>query len=511
MVRRKQSPQTGGEAPLPDPEKRTKLKAKALAALVADCGGTYSPEQLQKLKPELEAQLKLEPDLETDPKADPESQTEPISLPPAEVLPGITLNEQQRTALATMEAFVQGREKLFLLTGYAGTGKTTLLQALLTRMIAAGDRRRVTLTALSNKATKVLGEMAARWAIAVDCMTCCRLLGLKPTIDKETGAQKFVVDRKRKALIHYYDLVIVDECSMINQEMWILLVEAIARLDRKTQLLFVGDPAQLPPINEERSLCFDQIYQRFDLTEVMRYGGAIGVLAENIRQNLARPSLPILVNDTNETQTEGIIVVSSPIWENLLEKAFKSDRYAENPDQVRVLAYTNRRVQTLNSQIRATLYGKQLSRFMVGERLIANAPCLDGDSVLLQTSQECEVLAIAEGTADQWRVWVLTVQTEDGDIHRLRVLHEAEEHRFATQLEHYAAERQWRVFWDLKEFFHEVTYAYCLTVHKSQGSTFQDVFVDLPNLMGNRKVKERNQLCYVAVTRAAKRIFLCQG
>ena len=45
-------------------------------------------------------------------------------------------------------------------------------------------------------------------------------------------------------------------------------------------------------------------------------------------------------------------------------------------------------------------------------------------------------------------------------------------------------------------------------VHKSQGSTFQDVFIDVPNLMRNSKVTERNQLCYVAVTRAAKRLFV---
>ena len=65
-------------------------------------------------------------------------------------------------------------------------------------------------------------------------------------------------------------------------------------------------------------------------------------------------------------------------------------------------------------------------------------------------------------------------------------------------------------FWDYKQLFHDVSYAYSLTVHKSQGSTFQDVFVDVPNLMLNRKVIERNQLYYVAFTRAAKRLFLCQ-
>ena len=147
-----------------------------------------------------------------------------------DILPGLELNPQQQEALSTMEEFIESEERLFLLTGYAGTGKTTLLQALLTSLRQRGDRRKVTFTALSNKATKVLAEMAFRWDLDVDCMTCCRLLGLQPVIDKETGVQKFTRDRKKKGLINYYRLVVVDECSMINQEMWMLLVLSLIHI-----------------------------------------------------------------------------------------------------------------------------------------------------------------------------------------------------------------------------------------------------------------------------------------
>ena len=82
------------------------------------------------------------------------------------------------------------------MTGYAGTGKTTLLQALIARLQQQHDGRPIALTALSNKATKVLQAMAYRWGCEVDCMTCCKLLGLKPVIDKETGGQKFEPDRQ---------------------------------------------------------------------------------------------------------------------------------------------------------------------------------------------------------------------------------------------------------------------------------------------------------------------------
>ncbi|NET34126.1 MAG: AAA family ATPase [Cyanothece sp. SIO1E1] len=432
----------------------------------------------------------------------------PETIP--EVLPGITLSQEQWFVLAALEQFVGSDEKLYLLTGYAGTGKTTLLQALITRLREQGDTRKIVFTAFSNKATKVLSTMADRWGLDVDCMTCCKLLGLKPVIDDQSGKQIFQPDHRRDSEFERYELVVVDECSMINEEMWGLLVNAVSSFYHQTQLLFVGDSAQLPPVREQESLCFRQIYSRSDLIEVIRYGGAIGVLAEDIRQNLARPFFPRLQSDTNLEQTEGCFVTRRFQWEKLLIRAFTSSAYQKDPDQVRALAYTNRRVKQLNQKIRAAIYGENAERFVPGERLIANNPCIEEDTVLLQTSAECEVLDATTGEAGSWPVWYLEVRTEEGKHRSLRVLHENSLSAFQLQLQGYADEKRWLEFWELKQLFHDVSYAYSLTIHKSQGSTFQDVFVDMPSMMVNQNVMERNQLCYVAFTRAAKRLFIYQ-
>lgn len=432
--------------------------------------------------------------------------TEPI---PA-VLPGIDLSRQQWEALQALEDFVHSDEKIYLLTGYAGTGKTTLLQALIARLHQQYDGRAIALTALSNKATKVLQAMAYRWGCEVDCMTCCKLLGLRPVIDKETGGQKFEPDRDRKNLTTEYDLVVVDECSMINQEMWDLLINSVSQLTQGTKLLFVGDSAQLPPVGEEEAPCFERIFHRSDLTEVIRYGGAIGLLAEEVRTNLDRPMMPRPQSDRNPTNTEGIFTLPLPHWEKLMLRAFTSSAYERDPDQVRVLAYTNQRVNYLNNKIRAAIYGDKAARFVAGERLVAKNLCLGRDSILLQTSEECTVLDAYLTRFEGWLVWELEIETEEHQERKLKVLHEDEQPRLKGLLSDYAEKKQWMSFWDFKQLFHDVSYAYSLTVHKSQGSTFQDVFVDVPNLMLNRKVIERNQLYYVAFTRAAKRLFLCQ-
>jgi ATP-dependent exoDNAse (exonuclease V) alpha subunit len=422
----------------------------------------------------------------------------------------IALTAEQRAALEALNAFVHSSEKLYLLTGYAGTGKTTLLQIFINGLRAQGDERKIVLSAFSNKATKVLASMASQWSLDVDAMTCCTLLGLRPVINEDTGNQEFQPDRKQGSQVDRYHLVIVDECSMVNEELWKLLVNAVSNLYGRTQLLFVGDPAQLPPVNEPESACFREILQTSALTEVVRYGGAIGVIAEDVRRHLDRDRLPRFRTDTNVERTEGCFVLPRPIWETLMLKAFTSEAYQMNPDQVRALAYTNRRVAHLNHMIRRAIYGPTALRFVPGERLIAINPCLDDDAIILPTSAEGEVLEARRGRDGEWPIWILSVQTEEGDVRTLRVLHESGASEMQLKLETLAREKRWMEFWDLKQHFHAVDYAYSLTIHKSQGSTFQDVFVDVPSMWANRNVIERNQLCYVAITRAAKRLFVYQ-
>lgn len=422
----------------------------------------------------------------------------------------LALTAEQAAALEALDGFVQGEEKLYLLTGYAGTGKTTLLQRFIRGLRDRGDQRPIVLSAFSNKATKVLVAMAAQWGLEIDAMTCCKLLGLRPVINEDDGKQMFQLDRQQGSQIDRYRLVIIDECSMINQELWELLVNAVSNLYRGTQILFVGDSAQLPPVNEPESACFRQIVHRAELTEVVRYGGAIGVIAEDIRRNLERDRLPRFTSDTNTDNTEGCFVLPRPAWETLLIRAFTSPAYQKNPDQVRALAYTNRRVAQLNHTIRSAIYGPNALRFVPGERLIALTPCLEEDAIVLPTSAECEVIHAARGREGEWPLWILEVETENGDYKTLRVLHESGQTEFKAKVDLLAQEKRWMEFWDLQQRFHAVDYAYSLTIHKSQGSTFQDVFVDVPSMLSNRNLIERNQLCYVAFTRAAKRLFLYQ-
>ena len=434
----------------------------------------------------------------------------PVEIDIPEVLPGIRLTAEQWQALQELEGFVAGGERLFLLTGYAGTGKSTLLQALIQQLRNRGDDRKIALTAYTNKAKKVLESMTARWGLDVDCLTCCQLLGIRPAIDPETGQQEFKPDRGYQNQIDKFSLVVVDECSTIGEEMWGVLLQAVSGLFKEVKLLFVGDRAQLPPVNEEESPCFEQIQQATHLTEVVRYGNAIGRVADRLRQNIDAPYLPKFHSQTTADGGEGVIVMESKEWHRELMAVFKRLDGGGEFDRVRALAYTNKRVETLNTTIRRAVYGDGVGRFVVGERLIAYSPCLRDETVLLTSSAECTVRDVQMGRVEGWRVWNLGVEDEEGRWRQLRVLHEGMAAKFQRQLRGLAEAAQWREFWDLKNGFHDLRYAYALTVHKSQGSSFEEVYVDVRNFGVNRSAVERNKLCYVALTRASKRVFILQ-
>ena len=79
--------------------------------------------------------------------------------------------------------------------------------------------------------------------------------------------KKVLVEGKRSK-ISQYDLIIIDESSMISSKLWNLLKQIVVKHNLK--IIFVGDNAQLNPVNEEESLIFSKVYNKAELIQVMR-------------------------------------------------------------------------------------------------------------------------------------------------------------------------------------------------------------------------------------------------
>jgi len=157
----------------------------------------------------------------------------------------LKLNTEQKQAIASMKEFIKSEDTFFLLQGFAGTGKTTTIQSLVKGLQKNRRRLWIAFTAPTNKAVKVLRCMAQTWGLHnIDFLTVHQILGLKL---KHDGLGGEILEADGKASISSYDLVVVDEASMISQQLWSLL-QVVVKKYPKVKLIFMGDPAQLPPV-----------------------------------------------------------------------------------------------------------------------------------------------------------------------------------------------------------------------------------------------------------------------
>ena len=165
----------------------------------------------------------------------------------------LQLTGQQAKALQKMETFIDSPELFFGLYGYAGTGKSTVIFNLIEKLKYLG--KKVVLTAPTNKALGVLRKMSKKKLIRADLCTIHQLLGLAPV---KVGTEK-VLKQVSQNNLHYYDVVVLDECSMVSTELWEIIKKQINQnnslFDGGTKIIVMGDPGsylQFPAVESTR-------------------------------------------------------------------------------------------------------------------------------------------------------------------------------------------------------------------------------------------------------------------
>ena len=148
---------------------------------------------------------------------------------------------------------------LAVLTGSAGTGKTTVIKELIRRIQNHATDPHIVLCATTNRAATVLQDI-----VGYDVQTGHTAFKLRPTI---TRYGKEVLKASGNCTIPHNSIVIIDEASMIGNQFLKAIVEIVR--ERALKLLFVGDPFQLPPPSDACSI-FDGSLVTFMLTKVHR-------------------------------------------------------------------------------------------------------------------------------------------------------------------------------------------------------------------------------------------------
>jgi hypothetical protein len=441
-----------------------------------------------------------------------------VSPPVEEPLTDPELTKDQAEALRKIEAAYEPGE-FYLLTGHAGSGKTYLMQRLTKNMLA--KKCRIVLSAPTHKAVAVLARKLAEANIKdVPCRTIHSILGLTP----KPRTDRLVFERERDAEPVTADVVVVDECSMVSEDLY----RHIKRHLPNAFVLFVGDPAQLPPVGEVESQTF-ATKNGSHLTTIVRQAAGNPILAAAgiIRASQGGPVDMSWCAPSALENKQGIFLPADAAhrW---MKKAFTSPEFEADPDSFRYLAWTNSRVHHVNELVRAWRYGANIpTPFMPGESALFRAPVVVDESIIFANNQEARVVAIERSTftheieeaegVPKWtaslRSWRITLRDDEG-VEKAVHMHadEREFQRVVERIKDEAAESRlrWKHLHEFQQSLAQLQSVYCLTVHRSQGSTFQTAFLDLPDIRRREKTNllEAQQMLYVAATRPSQRLIV---
>lgn len=542
----------------------------------------------------------------------------------------ITLNEEQSKAYKDILKFLKSNDKIFLLSGSAGTGKTTLITEVIKN--PSINKKKIALCATTNKAVSVIQNMYDLTSKNIHFSTIHKLLQIKRMIHSD-GSESYVVNldespKNKKRSIFFYDILIIDEASMISKN----LVHEILTLTKKIKgkIIFIGDCFQLPPINENTSLVFKSNFPSFQLSKVERSKNNIVKYSNALRDNMEFKKKikykSILNDDIN-------IIKNFSTWLNDYLETFKKDSKSI------VLAYTNAQCLNVNNQVRNKLFNNPKEKYLpkelivfnnfysinqkkyytsmhcvidslkesfykidefpfdclfnlkydmrktnvddilkkkekleeddllcpicyengieFGETVCGHSFCMDCIKLWLRNNKCCpycrmeliedgdkirikddEDLSIILNNLKEkintmhYKTWEILPEDYESPNDFVRIIHKNDEVRYKKDIDFISnllldlqkilkkkkkdrlikiiLQRLWEFYYyQILDKFADISYGYCITVHKSQGSTYNNVYVDFNNILNsNFQENEKVKCIYTAVTRAALKLRL---
>lgn len=413
------------------------------------------------------------------------------------------LTKGQAQANQKLDRFLESDSPFFLLTGSAGCGKTHLL-SLVPDKVKSG---RVVGTGPTHKSCAVLATRLPD----IPVMTIHRFLGLRPKRTKDTTVLTRRNDYDPSAHMDVR-VVVLDEGSMAGADIKKYILEDAETWGRK--YIVVGDAYQLNPPNEKTCPMFDIDYgeNKHELTEIVRQAADNPIIkaATVIRDAIRAGKAPDVV--AGQVDGLGVHMLRRQAWED------KIGEYVDNhdPDSFRIIAWRNETVRGYNQLVRRMLGLDIDVPFSVGEWVVVNEAYIQDEDVILNTGVEFEVMEmipITHPVYEDLTGWLVVVQFSNGEMAEAPVLdHKLCGDLYKSRLQKLTdkakVNNDWRPYYRLSEFFCDMRPLYALTGHKSQGSTFDNGFLDLRDIYANKNLAEADREFYVGITRFKYNVYV---
>lgn len=421
----------------------------------------------------------------------------------------VNLSDSQQAVVDHFPHFLMDEEATEMtIAGFAGSGKTFLVSHLaeisdqIQKFVRVMDqdivRRKMYFTATTNKAAAVLEQM-----LGVEARTIHSLLALRVRNNYKTGRTELVPNERGQRENLNHSIIFIDEASMINRDL-LLAIRKTQKSWKDCKVVFIGDEYQLPPVKEDVCAVFQDGEHTVRLNEIQRQvrGNPIIKLSAKYRDCLDDHSLT-----WPKIKADGHHIIHYDEKHDFFD-AIK-EHYTEEvlqPDQYRVLCWSNNRVREYNNWIRG-LRGLP-PQLTPGELVTTNRPLLAGDDKVLGQTDSTHRIARIEPTVEDGikghNVWLQGIGPsffQPWDWNEAQAL-AAQYKKDAKQT------RNWQPYFTIIQQWADLRPIHASTVHKAQGSTFREVFVDLNNIGKNNNWREVARLTYVAITRSSHRVHI---
>lgn len=437
----------------------------------------------------------------------------------------MNLNDEQSKLLESLIDFIsQQIIKFFLIDAKGGTGKTFTLKSF--RDYMKGKKMKYNFLTPTNKAKKVLEQTG------VSCQTIHKFFRYSVSYTEDG---KEVYELKIPDILP--EVIIIDECSMIDKK----LLSYIYSLKEKCHIIFCGDRKQLPPVGEVESDVYKiKFYKTMSLTQNMR--------ADNLKLNSI---IDIYRNTSNGVNYKEISFCCFS-RKDFLKKIIESFKKGE--DSV-VLAYSNSQVASYNNTIRAKIFNideTELEDYYPGETIVFTDyvkifdPCEkrivyenklleilhdDGDDekkryncYYTSSNATIESIIVIDMKIELFFKKTLEykcfkIKLENGDIiykpydNRELGIFKKYFSNYHRYIKNYPKNKKelWKRYYEYKKILNApIEYVYSMTIHKSQGSGWDNVFLDEKNvyLCLSKCASTRKKALYTAVSRAKKNVYI---
>lgn len=377
----------------------------------------------------------------------------------AERLCNMKYGRQQRSAFPIL----LGSPGIKILTGGPGTGKTTTLKGILLAYQKMHPQAEIKLCAPTGRAAQKMSE-----STGFEAVTIHRLVGYSPYTDTKTT--KFNAHNQLSA-----DLIVVDECSMLDVVIFDMLLEAIKT---GSTVFLIGDPNQLEAVGAG-SILHDilhtdySFFSKATLSDVFRQKGGSPIIENALKTNSG---------DVDLVWHQQFQIINSTSPEESLEyvkRIVAKEHIPSDPYAVQVLTPTRKGpvgVDNLNRELQAILnpcLTKNRNEVIYGQKKFR-----PGDKVIMMRNNYDPGLEYYNGDIGT------VVATDDG---------------------HIIVNLRGREVDINRGLLDEIDHSFAMTIHKSQGSDFPTVIVVLPQEPSQMLVRN---LFYTGITRAKSQIFV---